>query len=336
MISYNTLVLVSPPSLPTIQTTKSSQKTRPRSWSGNYQNTANQITRGTITCKHNPQVSLTPNTASDMCVPRTEHKKHSTDELPCARLSPLPALSVPTFNVVYTVLYSVRAKWYELGLLLGFSAESLDSIRIDEFYQTEGCLRTMLHKRMETKQFTWEEIVVALRSPTVNRNDLAERIEKGDLNYSKKFGVDYDLREEPMLEELCALPVKKVWYQLGVWLGVEDIILSRKKYDWPSDKLKWIFTAFLNLPIGTKEYKKLIQTSSEDVRERAKELIKHSKLKAFIGLFPSSKQTAAKELAKRRKDPKYPTLITALVKVGKRKIAEEVCSRKGIILLCNQ
>ena len=53
----------------------------------------------------------------------------------------------------------------------------------------------------------------------------------------------------------------------------------------------------------------------------------------FIGLFPSSKQTTAEELAKKRKDPKYPILVTALVKVGQRKVAEEVCSRKGTALV---
>ena len=53
----------------------------------------------------------------------------------------------------------------------------------------------------------------------------------------------------------------------------------------------------------------------------------------FIGLFPSGKQTAAEELVKKRKDPKYPILITALVKVGQRKVAEEICSRKGTVLV---
>ena len=271
-----------------------------------------------------------PGTASDISVLRLEPKE-CLGESSNSGMSFMPAISTQTFNLVYTVLQShgVQTKWYELGLTLGFSAESLDGIRIDEFYQTEGCLRKMLHKRMEIKPLTWEEIVVALRSPTVKRNDLAEKIENGDLKgSSSKARVD-TLSGEPTLEELCALPVEKVWYQLGVWLGVEDIILRVEEGSRPIDKLKWIFTAFLNLPIGTRQYQEFIMDSPYEFRQQAEELLKQLRIMDFIRLFPSSKQTAAEELLKKRQDPKYPILITALVKVGQRNVAEEVCSKKG-------
>ena len=302
------------------------------SWSDNHQITTNQVIRAPVNAlssEHIPQASLIPDTASNISVQRTEPKE-CLGESPNSGMSFMPAISTQTFNLVYTILQShgVQTRWYELGLALGFSAESLDGIRIDEFYQTEGCLRKMLHKRMEIKPVTWEEIVVALRSPAVKRNDLAEKIEKGDLKCSSKARVD-SLSGEPTLKELCALLMEKVWYQLGVWLGVEDIILSQEKRNWPSDKLKWIFTAFLNLPIGTKQYKELVTELSQELQQQATELLKESKLNDFIKLFPGSKQTAAEKLAMKRKDPKYPTLRTALVKVGQRKVAEKVCSKEG-------
>ena len=288
------------------------------------QNTADQassVTQNMLTIDHNKICQkLTPDTVS-------------SSESSHPQLSTLIQISAEDFDLVYNTLYSVRAKWYEFGLALGLLTDTLDSVAIDEYQKTEGCLRRMLCKRMEMKQLTWDEVIVALRRPTVNRNDLAEKIEKGDLNYLNKAGAVYDLSGEPTLEELCSLPVEKVWYQLGVWLGVEDIILSQGRHNWPSDKLKWVFTAFLNLPIGTKQYIELVKEFSKDLQQQAEELLEESEVNEFIGLFPSSKQTVAEELVKKKKDPKYPILITALVKVGQRKVAEKVCSRKGTALV---
>ena len=287
------------------------------------QNTADQVSGGTQNISTIGYNKTRPELTPD-AVPNSESGH--------PQLSTLTPISSQNFDLAYNTLYNVRAKWYEFGLALGLLTDTLDSIKEDENY-TEGRLRRVLSRRMEIKQLTWDEVVVALRRPTVNRNDLAEKIEKGDFNYSIKAGAAYDLSGEPTLKELCSLPVEKVWYQLGVWLGVEDIILSQEKPYWSSDKLEWIFTSFLNLPIGTKQYKELVKELSQELQQQAKQLLKESKVNEFIGLFPSSSQTAAEELAKKRIDPKYPTLITALVKVGQRKVAEEVCSRKGTALV---
>ena len=283
-----------------------------RPWLDN-QHTRSQVSRG-ATSSHGTVTSSAITT-----VPNNPHLS-------------LPAISKDNFDLVYNTLYSVRARWYDFGLALGLSTDTLDSIEVDGSHKTEGCLRRVLCKRMEMEQLTWDKVVVALRRPAVNRNDLAEKIEKGDLNYSNKAGAVYDLSGEPTLEELCSLPVEKVWYQLGVWLGVEDIILNEGKRYWPSDKIKWIFTSFQNLPIGTKQYKELVKEFSKELQQQAEELLEESKVNDFIKLFPSTKQTEAEELVKKRKDPKYPILITALVKVGERKVAEEVCSKKGILI----
>ena len=159
------------------------------------------------------QMTLTPNI-------QKSHSSHSQ------LLSTLPTISVQSFDLVYNTLYSVRSKWYEFGLALGLLTDTLDSIAIDENHKTEGCLRKMLCKRMEMNRLTWDEVVAALSRTTVSRNDLAEKIEKGDLNYLNKAGAVYDLSGEPTLKELYALPVKNVWYQFGLWLGIEEGVLE--------------------------------------------------------------------------------------------------------------
>ena len=232
-----------------------------RPWLDN-QHTESQVSRGTInlTSSHSTVVSsavtTVPNNVmstnqSFMITSCTPQQMSGASTVSHSQLS-LPAISKEKFDVVYNTLHGVRAKWYEFGLALELSTDTLDSIAVDENHKTEGCLRRMLCRRVEMNQLTWDEVVFALRRPAVNRNDLAEKIEKGDLNYLNKAGVDYDLYGEPTLEELCDLSVdKKVWYQLGLWLGVEDIILSQIKPYWLSDNnLKWILTAFLKLPIA--------------------------------------------------------------------------------------
>ena len=247
----------------------------------------------------------------------------------------LPAISAETFDLVYNTLYSVRAKWYEFGLALGLSTDTLDSIAVDENHKTEGCLRKMISKRMEITELTWEEVVVSLRRPAVNRNDLALKIEKGDLSYLNKAGVAYEFSGEPTLEELCTLPVEKVWYQLGLWLGVKEKDLCTYKNYQPSDKLEAIFYKFLNLFFDQKPFEECVSDLSVERRQEVKKLLKLEEYNDFVEFFPSSQQSVALiTIEKWRKDCKlkYPCLVTALVKVGKREIAEEVCTKKGIIL----
>ena len=259
---------------------------------------------------------------------KTQRKKTSTktrQDESHSELPTLPSISLQNFNVVYNTLYSARAKWYDLGLALELPIHSLKSIEMNEHFVSERCLREMLCKRIEMKQLSWEEVVTALSSQTVNRNDLVETIQKGELNYSNKADVVYSLSGRPTLDELCALPVEKVWYPLGVWLGVEDKILCKEKSLWPSNKVEWIFTEFLNLSY-TDELISLVH--SEEGKHEAKELLDQSNFIDFMKLIPANEQSAAEKLV--HKNLKYHQLVRALVNVGQRILAEEVCSKKGM------
>ena len=150
-----------------------------------------------------------------------------------------------------------------------------------------------------------------------------------------KAGVAYEFSGEPTLEELCTLPVEKVWYQLGLWLGVKENKLCTYENYQPSDKLEAIFYKSLNLFFDQKHFKECVTDLSFVESQEAKKLLKLENYNDFIELFPSSQQSVALvTIEKWRKDRKlkYPCLVTALVKVGKREIAEEVCTKKGIIL----
>ena len=282
-------------------------------------------------CLSTHSTSTTPSCLSgiEQLTPATFSKANTSEQA-------LPAISAETFDLVYNTLYSVRSKWYEFGLALRLSTDTLDSIAVDENHKTEGCLRKMICKRMEIIELTWEEVIVSLRRPAVNRNDLALKIEKGDLSYLNKAGVAYEFSGKPTLEELCTLPVEKVWYQLGLWLGVKEKDLCTCKNYQPSDKLEVIFSTFLDLFFDQKHFKECVTDLSIERRQEAKKLLKLEKYNDFVKFFSSSQQSVALitiiEKWKKDRKLKYPCLVTALVKVGKREIAEEVCTNKGIIL----
>ena len=69
-------------------------------------------------------------------------------------------------------LYSVRAKWYNLGLRLGISCDDLDAIKKDCKEDTGDCLREVL-KIWLSKNSLKSDLIEALESKTVRGNSLA-------------------------------------------------------------------------------------------------------------------------------------------------------------------
>ena len=80
---------------------------------------------------------------------------------------------------VYTKLYDARDKWFNIGLALGIKFNTLKSIKREQ-PDYDDCLREMLAHRIQSGgPLTWADLSGCLRHPTVERNDLANGIDKG-------------------------------------------------------------------------------------------------------------------------------------------------------------
>ena len=86
-------------------------------------------------------------------------------------------LTIDDFSSVYEKLMKAAGKWFNLGLKLKVSPDTLDNIS-DTHRDNQTCLREMLVARLKTATLTYSEICWSLRSLTVNRNDVAEAIEE--------------------------------------------------------------------------------------------------------------------------------------------------------------
>ncbi len=78
---------------------------------------------------------------------------------------------------VYENLIKAAKKWFNLGLKLKVSPDTLDNIS-DEHRDNETCLRKMLAARLNTATLTYSEICQSLRAPTVRRDAIAKAIEE--------------------------------------------------------------------------------------------------------------------------------------------------------------
>ncbi|XP_064401202.1 uncharacterized protein LOC135347244 isoform X2 [Halichondria panicea] len=92
----------------------------------------------------------------------------------------------PTFSTILTIndlpsvyekLIKAAKKWFNLGLKLKVSPDTLDNIS-DEHRDNETCLRKMLAARLNTATLTYSEICQSLRAPTVRRDAIAKAIEE--------------------------------------------------------------------------------------------------------------------------------------------------------------
>ena len=125
------------------------------------------------------------------------------------------------------------------------------------------------------------------------------------------------LSGKPTLDELCSLPIEKVWYPLGIWLGVEKIELQRIKQRINEER---------HLQPNVEMFKAFLEGGP----------LKTNEFELVIGELPREKQEFAKELLAKKASKSYGQLVRALVKVGKKKVAEEICSNKGKLYYSRQ
>ena len=239
-----------------------------------------------------------------------------------------PDLSEDSFAFLYERLHSICSKWYNFGLALGLQPATLNQISNDKREKCEDCLRESLLKLVQIRRLTWREIIEALKKPTVNESELATEIESEAIARDPPTQAPNSVLGKLSLEELCFLPVNKVCYQLGLWLGIEERrLIEIKKED---EKRKLLFAAFLELPFVSTAYKHLCLsfTESDGQQEKARRLLETERYEDFIKLFPSDKQIEAKKIVVISTSLSM-RLITTLIKVGKRDVADNICSKRG-------
>ena len=74
-------------------------------------------------------------------------------------------------------MWEARTQWYNLGLELDITPDSLDAIELANGQNPDRCFRAVLTKWLrEHERPTWRVLAEALRSPSVGQSHLAEQI----------------------------------------------------------------------------------------------------------------------------------------------------------------
>ena len=82
---------------------------------------------------------------------------------------------------VQDTIWEARTQWYNLGLGLDITPDTLDSIELANQQNPDRCFRAMLTKWLrEHQQPTWSALAEALRSPSVGLSQLAQEIQLHD------------------------------------------------------------------------------------------------------------------------------------------------------------
>ncbi len=88
-----------------------------------------------------------------------------------------PELTVDDLAAVQSKAWSARHKWYNIGLQLGLKADDLDCIQMSD-RDSANCFTEMLKQwlRQGSIEKTWDKLIKALQSETVNYGTLAKSI----------------------------------------------------------------------------------------------------------------------------------------------------------------
>ena len=120
---------------------------------------------------------------SEISVPFSSQKHSSNERLDASPLNSPPPK--PTFNLLFDRLFQISPKWHNLGLALDLHESTLNRIEFNNSV-CEDCLRETLAVRVSDKPLTWRDVIKALRSVTVNNNELAMAVER---EYSDQLDV---------------------------------------------------------------------------------------------------------------------------------------------------
>ena len=87
-------------------------------------------------------------------------------------------LEIKDLRIVQKAVWDARSKWYDVGVELLVSPDTLDAIKENERYVCESCFREMLKEwlRRTEPRPTWTELAKALKSPVIGYGHLADEL----------------------------------------------------------------------------------------------------------------------------------------------------------------
>ena len=85
--------------------------------------------------------------------------------------------------------WDARSKWEKIGLYLGVDQPTLDCISTNKNYNPDNCYPEVLSTWLRGSRATWSLLLEALRSPPVNCDAVADKID--NLSLKKKQEIGY-------------------------------------------------------------------------------------------------------------------------------------------------
>lgn len=77
---------------------------------------------------------------------------------------------------VWSELFRIRSEWYNIGLGLGLTSDTLDNIK--QGHTDKEQLREALKEWLNGLDCCWRDIVKVLRKPCIGKSSVARRLEK--------------------------------------------------------------------------------------------------------------------------------------------------------------
>ena len=109
-------------------------------------------------------------------IQRRSLRTHGNEPSPSEQQS-IGCLELNDLRRVQDSVWEARVQWYNLGLGLDITADTLDSIELANAQNPDRCFRAMLTKWLrEHEKPTWNALAEALRSRSVGLAHLAEEI----------------------------------------------------------------------------------------------------------------------------------------------------------------
>lgn len=88
-------------------------------------------------------------------------------------------LTIDDFYVVYKWIHPVRKEWHSVGSELGLHVDDLENIEVEHTRNKERLMRVLaIWLRSESLKPTWQKLIDALNSITVQHGDTAADIQE--------------------------------------------------------------------------------------------------------------------------------------------------------------